>query len=96
MKLFPSTRIGKLSAWLLLGAVVIFLLLILFGEWLNLLPDVLISILGTLAILALLVSGVLAVLCLFKREKAILLYLAVAAALVEILFIAINILSELG
>jgi hypothetical protein len=90
--LFPSSRSGKAAAWLLLVSAALFLLFYVFGELVPVLPDIIITFLGPLPLLGLLVGGVLALVRLLKHERAILLTLAVAAGLLELVMFALIIL----
>ncbi len=78
------------------GTAALFLFFFVFGELVPVIPDILINVLGPAPILGLLVGGVLALVCLLRRaplaedargrktrDRAILLYLAVAAALLD-------------
>lgn len=108
MKFFPGSTTGKISAWLLLVSVALFLLFYIFGELVPIIPEFIINVLGPAPLLGFLVAGVLALLLILKRtplaenarghttgERSILLYIAVAIALLElVMFALIFIFSE--
>ncbi len=94
MKFLPSSTTGKLSAWLFLGAIALLLSFIVFGEWLDLIPDAVISVLGPVALVTLLTAGVLALLRLLKSDRAILLYVTVGAALLEVILLTLAFLGS--
>ena len=91
----PASRAGKWSTGLMLGAVLVFLLLILFGELLNLLPDGLISVAGALAIAAAIMASITGLSALIRRkDRCVLVYLAVLIGLTTIVFILTSIWSD--
>lgn len=94
MKFFPNSTTGKLSVWLFLGAIALLLSFIVFGEWLDLIPDAVISVLGPVALVTLLTAGVLALLRLLKSDRAILLYVTVGAALLEVILLTLAFLGS--
>lgn len=94
MKFLPGSTTGKLSAWLLLVSVALFLLFYIFGELVPIIPEIIINVLGPAPLLGFLVAGVLALLRLLKRDQAILLYVTVGAALLEVILLALAFLGS--
>ncbi len=82
IQFLPSSRAGKWSAGLILGALAVFLLLVLFGELLNVLPEGLISVTVVLAIAAAIMAAISGLSALVRyKDRAVLVYAAVILGL---------------
>ena len=89
MKILPSTRTGKWSAWLGLGALLTMLLLFLLAEVLRFLDSKsFISVLGIAAIAAFITAAVVGLVAVLKhRERSIAVLLSIACGLFVIVFL---------
>lgn len=86
----PKSRSGRLSVWLSLGVVVVFLLLYLLGEQLNLLAPALITVSAIIAILAAFAGGILAFAAITNKDMAVMLFLPLLVVLLMIYFIFVS------
>lgn len=92
----PSSRMGKWSAGLILGALAVFLLLVLFGELLNVLPEELISVSTMLAIAAAIMAAISGLSALVRfKDRSVLVYAAVILGLAVIVLVLTSVWGDM-
>lgn len=92
----PSSRAGKWAAGLVIGAILVFLLLIVFGELLDFLPETFITVAGSLSVAAAIMAAITGLSALTKfQDRALLVILAVIFGLATIVFILTNMAIDL-
>ena len=95
MHILPRSRIGKISTALLGFTLVIWIFLIIFAEGLDVIPDPVIYPLGIASVVSILLAFITGLAALIKKERALLVFLAVIVGLIAIIFAAFSMVSDL-